>query len=161
MYRLCLLFFFARGGESVLSPSDSYGLRDVLHGPRQDGLPVRRLAPVQPDIGLCWQGALHAVSRGVALPAQPLNEGLGLLNRVEAHELPQQLEAALLSMNAATSLWSAVDGVAPVAFVEQAGEHVLVARDGVTLMQRQPRTLQTKFPTPRIKRLHGSSSFVR
>jgi hypothetical protein len=112
-------------------------LRDRLHEPRRSALPWQ-LPKVEPHIRLWRQVTLHVVGGAVARPAQVFDEGLGLLHIIEADELPPQLEAALCAVNAAVPAQRAVDGIAPVVLVEQAGQDVLIAGDGVSLVQREP-----------------------
>ena len=61
---------------------------------------------------------------------EALDEGLGLLDIIEAHELAPQFEASLLAVNAASPPWGAIDGIAPVLLVEQGAEDVFVAGSG-------------------------------
>jgi hypothetical protein len=125
---------------------------------------------------------LDGIVRGVALCPELLDQGLSLFDSGETHELAPQAQAPLLAMNAAAPLLRTVDGVAPVALVEERVQAVLVADDRVDLVQRQPRSccrfdgsysggrhvvpplaalLWETMRVPALSALHGSPSFVQ
>jgi hypothetical protein len=129
---LCLFFFFVRGEGAVVSPLTPT-VRYSLHRTRYCES-VLLLTPVQTHKLPLWQVPLDAVIGGVALGTKALDEGLGLFNVRKADELAPQSETPLLGMNAAASLSGAVDGVAPVALVEQRVDSVFVAGDWVAVV---------------------------
>src|SRR5579859_485432 len=98
------------------------------------------LPTVQPHELPFRQVALHAIQTAIALGTQTLDEGFGFLDIRQAHEEAPQLEATAPAMNTAASVRSTVDGIASVVLVGEAIERVFMARDGVALMQRQPRS---------------------
>src|SRR6266567_3976825 len=90
---------------------------------------------------LFYHGTRIGIRGGVALSAKLLNEGLGLLDTREAHELAPQFDAPLLPMNTTSPLLGTIDGIAPVELIEQRVDGVLVAGDRVGLVQGQSRAL--------------------
>src|SRR6266699_6520258 len=129
-----------RGRSGSLPLSPFLHLRDWLHGMHQSGCPLL-FPPVHTHKLPFRQVPLDAVRGSVALSAKLLNEGLGLLDTREAHELAPQFDAPLLPMNTTSPLLGTIDGIAPVELIEQRGDGVLVAGDRVGHVQGQSRAL--------------------
>jgi len=123
--------------------------------------------PVQTHVLPLWQIPLYGIVGGVFLCPEPLDKVLGVFTSGEADKLAPQAQAPLLAMNAAAPLLSAVDGIAPVALVEERVQSVPVTSDrGALLPERgrrvlpPPAILWGMMRIPSLSALHGSCSFV-